>query len=135
MDSDDDGFPKQGGEALEIGDDFDSEDGDGDDADAKQDAMRQPMKGNMASGGDAGKGAEAGADVKGHRIRIDEALLTHLLTTAPEQYTLSARNPERSVTLGGRKQILTPAYGAPNVLDLDGIRRNPTIKDFHDFAC
>lgn len=25
MDSDDDGFPKQGGEALEIGDDFDSE--------------------------------------------------------------------------------------------------------------
>ena len=77
---------------------------------------------------------KAGADVKGHRIRIDEALLTHLLKTAPEQYTLSARNPERSVTLGGRKQILTPAYGAPNVLDLDGIRRNPTIKDFHDFA-
>jgi len=25
MDSEDDGFPKQGGEALEIGDDFDSE--------------------------------------------------------------------------------------------------------------
>ena len=77
---------------------------------------------------------DAGADVNGHRIRIDEALLTHLLKTAPEHYTLSARNPERSVTLGGRKQILTPAYGAPNVLDLDGIRRNPTIKDFHDFA-
>jgi len=28
MDSDDDGFPKQGGEALEIGEDFDSEDAD-----------------------------------------------------------------------------------------------------------
>lgn len=25
MDSEDDGFPKQGGEALEIGDDFDSD--------------------------------------------------------------------------------------------------------------
>ena len=25
MDSEDDGFPKQGGEAIEIGDDFDSE--------------------------------------------------------------------------------------------------------------
>ena len=77
---------------------------------------------------------EAGADVKGHRIRIDETLLTHLLKTAPEQYTLSARNPERSVTLGGKKQILTPAYGAPNVLDLEGIRRNPTLNDFHDFV-
>ncbi len=76
----------------------------------------------------------AGADVTGHRIRIDDDLLTHLLKTAPEQYTLCARNPRHSVTLGGRKQILTPAYGAPNVLDLDGTRRNPTINDFHDFA-
>ena len=33
MDSEDDGFPKQGGEALELGDDFDSDDQDGDDAD------------------------------------------------------------------------------------------------------
>ncbi len=76
----------------------------------------------------------AGASVKGHRVHIDESLLTHLLKTAPEQYTICARNPQRSITLGGRKQILTPAYGAPNVLDLDGKRRNPTINDFHDFA-
>jgi len=34
MESDDDGFPKQGGEALELGDDFDSDDENGD-ADAK----------------------------------------------------------------------------------------------------
>ena len=30
MDSDDDGFPKQGGEPLELGDEFDSDDGDAD---------------------------------------------------------------------------------------------------------
>ncbi len=47
---------------------------------------------------------------------------------------MHARNPERSVTLGGRKQILTPAYGAPNVLDLDGVRRSPTIADLNDFV-
>lgn len=75
-----------------------------------------------------------GADIQGHRVRIDEALLMQLLSTAPEQYTMLARNPDRSVTLGGRKQILTPAYGAPNVLDLDGVRRDPTINDFHDFV-
>ena len=46
MDSEDDGFPKQGGEALELGDDFDSDDQDGDDADGdgepqeSKDAMR-----------------------------------------------------------------------------------------------
>lgn len=76
----------------------------------------------------------AGAEVEGHRIRIEEELLMHLLSTAPEYYTMMARNPERSVTLGGRKQIFTPAYGAPNVLDLDGIRRSPTLADFHDFV-
>lgn len=76
----------------------------------------------------------AGADVRGHRVRIEEDLLMQLLATAPEQYTMIARNRDRSVTLGGRKQILTPAYGAPNVLDLDGVRRSPTIADFHDFA-
>ena len=77
---------------------------------------------------------EAGADVQGHRVRIDEALLMQLLSTAPEQYRMVARNPSRTVSLGRRKQILTPAYGAPNVLDLDGVRRNPTISDFHDFV-
>ena len=52
MDSDgdgDDGFPKQGGEALEIGDDFDSEEeADGMPA-SSNDAMRQPMKPNIAA--------------------------------------------------------------------------------------
>ncbi len=68
MESDDDGFPKQGGEALELGDDFDSDDG-GDDADAKQDAMRQPMKGNVTGkGSDKGDGAKAAADVKGQKV-------------------------------------------------------------------
>ena len=46
MDSEDDGFPKQGGEALELGDDFDSDDQDADDGDGdgepqeSKDAMR-----------------------------------------------------------------------------------------------
>lgn len=76
----------------------------------------------------------AGADIEGYRVRINEDLLIHLLSSAPETYTMAARNPDRNVTLGGRKQIFTPAYGAPNVLDLDGVRRSPTLADFHDFV-
>ena len=77
---------------------------------------------------------KAGADVVNQRVRIDDDLLKHLLSSAPETYTMAARNPERTVTLGGRKQIFTPAYGAPNVIDLDGARRAPTLSDFHEFA-
>ena len=68
MESDDDGFPKQGGEALELGDDFDSDDENGD-ADAKQDAMRQPIKGNMSGkGNEKGDGAKQVSEIKGTKV-------------------------------------------------------------------
>lgn len=76
----------------------------------------------------------AGATVDGYRVRIDEDLLRHLLSSAPEAHRMAARNPDRSVALGSRKQIFTPAYGAPNVMDLDGARRSSTLADFHDFV-
>ena len=71
MDSDgDDGFPKQGGEALEIGDEFDSEEEDGEDMpSAATDAMRQPLKANIAaSSGPAGAAGAKAAEVKGKQV-------------------------------------------------------------------
>ena len=68
----DDGFPKQGGEALEIGDEFDSEEEGDDMPSAAPDAMRQPMKANIAAssgpGGGAGANAAKAADVKGKQV-------------------------------------------------------------------
>ena len=43
-------FPKQGGDALEIGDEFDDSEEEGDEMPAaSSDAMRQPMKSNIAA--------------------------------------------------------------------------------------
>ena len=67
MDSDDDGFPKQGGEALEIGDEFESDE-EGGDNDAKNDAMRQPMKNMASANADKADGAKADAEVKGQKV-------------------------------------------------------------------
>jgi trimethylamine--corrinoid protein Co-methyltransferase len=78
--------------------------------------------------------AAAGASVDGHRVRIDREHLMELIGTAPSSYTMIARNPERTVTVGDGKQIFTPAYGAPYVLDLDGVRRPATIEDFRNFT-
>ena len=77
---------------------------------------------------------DAGADVDGQRVRFDRDLLMGLISTAPEHYTMLARNPDRSVTVGGRKTIFTPSYGAPFILDFDGNRRNATQEDFDNFA-
>ncbi|MGI9596831.1 MAG: trimethylamine methyltransferase family protein [Acidimicrobiales bacterium] len=76
----------------------------------------------------------AGAAIDGYRVRIDREHLMELISTAPEQYTMAARNPERSVTLGGRKTVFVPSYGAPFVLDLDNRRRHATQTDFDNFA-
>jgi len=76
----------------------------------------------------------AGAKVDGYRIRIDREHLMSLISTAPSEYTMTARNPAHSVTVGGRKSIFTPAYGAPFVIDLDGERRSASIDDFNNFA-
>ena len=42
--------------------------------------------------------AATGAKVDGHRVRIDREHLMDLIGTAPSSYTMTARNPERTVT-------------------------------------
>lgn len=76
----------------------------------------------------------AGANVEGYRVRIDREHLMTLLSTAPTEYTMLARNPDHSVSLGGTKTVFTPAYGAPFVLDMDNRRRHATLEDFNNFA-
>jgi trimethylamine--corrinoid protein Co-methyltransferase len=47
----------------------------------------------------------------------------------PEAFDYIARNPTRSVKVGDRSMIFGPAYGTPNVIDLDGVRRQATADD------
>lgn len=72
---------------------------------------------------------DAGADVKGHRIRIPRELIRKLIKTVPEEFDFNARNPDRNLRVGGRNMIFGPAYGTPNVIDLDGVRRQATAED------
>ena len=76
----------------------------------------------------------SGAKTDGYRVYIDREQLMSLISTAPSEYTMVSRNPERSVSLGGRKTVFTPAYGAPFVLDMDNTRRHATLDDFNNFV-
>jgi trimethylamine--corrinoid protein Co-methyltransferase len=75
----------------------------------------------------------AGADVQGYRVRIDRALLMELVSKIPPEFTLNARNPERTVRVGGNNQIFVPMYGAPYVRDLDNQRRYGSLADLNNF--
>jgi trimethylamine--corrinoid protein Co-methyltransferase len=77
---------------------------------------------------------EAGADVRGERVHIPRGLARKLCATAPSSFTQHARNPARSVEIGGRNLVLAPVYGPPFVRDLAGGRRYATLEDFRNFV-
>ncbi|MDH3680657.1 MAG: trimethylamine methyltransferase family protein, partial [Acidimicrobiia bacterium] len=79
--------------------------------------------------------AEAGADVDGERVRFPRGLCRSIVTeNAPASYTQHARNPARSVTVGGDATVFAPNYGSPFVHDLDHGRRYATLEDFENFV-
>ena len=76
---------------------------------------------------------EAGADVDGERVRFPRGMCRSLIqASAPREFTQHARNPARSVQIGGDHSVFVPAYGPPFVRDLEGGRRYATIEDFSE---
>ena len=65
---------------------------------------------------------EVGARVDGERVRFPKGMCRSIISqSVPREYTQFARNPERSVRIGGDHCVLVPAYGPPFVHDLDQI--------------
>ncbi|MEM1383659.1 MAG: trimethylamine methyltransferase family protein [Pseudomonadota bacterium] len=79
----------------------------------------------------------AGADIRGERVHLERALVRELIASLPSEITLTARNPAKSVPLGGPRSIFVPMTGAPYLRDLEDVRRGPTLDDlamFHKLA-
>ncbi|MFY0622611.1 MAG: trimethylamine methyltransferase family protein [Pelagimonas sp.] len=73
---------------------------------------------------------EAGARVEGDIVRADASWIRALCAKAPREFTQLARNPERSVVIGGQNQVFAPVYGSPFVRDLEGGRRYGDMESF-----
>ncbi len=76
----------------------------------------------------------AGADVRNTRVRLPAGMARELLKTAPAEFTQHARNPERSVQIGGKHAVFAPVYGPPFVHCLDEGRRYGTIGDLENLV-
>jgi trimethylamine---corrinoid protein Co-methyltransferase len=77
---------------------------------------------------------DAGADIQGERVRFPRGLARQLISTAPASFTQIARNPERSVEIGGEHTVFAPVYGPPFVYDADKGRRYAQLEDFQNFV-
>ena len=67
-------------------------------------------------------------------VRLDPDLVTEALASAPAEFDVVARAPERRITFGGKNVVMVPVAGPPHVTDLESGKRNGTIADFDDFV-
>ena len=76
---------------------------------------------------------KVGVKVVGELVYLDRHLVRDLISTIPETFTYTARDPKKSVALGGRNSVFVPMTGAPFLRDLNDERRNPTLDDLAMF--
>jgi trimethylamine--corrinoid protein Co-methyltransferase len=78
----------------------------------------------------------AGADVdpSSQIVRFDPALVDETLQHIPGEFTVHARNPEKTLTVGGNSMVFATVCGPPFVSDLDRGRRDGTYEDCCNFV-
>ncbi len=79
--------------------------------------------------------ARAGAawDREAMTVRMDRGMVAEWLAKAPATATLTPRNPERRVHLGGRDLVTTLVAGPPAVHDRINGRRSSNMADYENF--
>ena len=78
--------------------------------------------------------AGAAVDHATRIVRIDRGQVDRALETAPPSYTLTPRNRDRQVHLGGNTINFTLVAGPPNVHDMERGRRAGNLRDYGDLV-
>lgn len=64
------------------------------------------------------------------RVRFDRNLIMDMIASAPREFQMYARNPERNVKMGGNNLVFAQIASAPFVADREGGRRAGNQEDF-----
>lgn len=77
----------------------------------------------------------AGACVAGERILFPREMIERAIATAPKQFTLHGRDPDRSIDIGGDRVYFGTGGAAVQTLDIDTAQYRPsTLRDLHEFT-
>jgi trimethylamine--corrinoid protein Co-methyltransferase len=68
-----------------------------------------------------------------NRVRFDPEWILEQVAKAPRSFELQARNPARSVTIGGENMVFAPVYGCPFIREGD-VRRDAKMADFENLT-
>jgi trimethylamine--corrinoid protein Co-methyltransferase len=75
-----------------------------------------------------------GLKVDGHTVFFSENDVRRALESAPARFEIAARNPARTVSIGGEGVVMAPGYGAAFIITRDGEQRNATLADYENFC-
>ena len=76
---------------------------------------------------------KAGQTVDGTVVKLDPDFVLEQVAKAPREFDLQARNPERSIHVGGDHMAFASVYGCPFVREGDE-RREATMADFENLV-
>lgn len=78
---------------------------------------------------------KAGCRVEGNLVKFGRGFCRKLVKdNVPSEFVQHARNPEKSVRIGGNSLVMVPIYGPPFVAATDIERRYGTLEDFNNFV-
>ena len=76
--------------------------------------------------------SKAGCKVDGTNVRMDREFVMEMIGHCPSEFTITPRNPDRRVSVGGRHIIFGNVSSPPNTFDLDNGKQVGNRKSFQD---
>jgi len=76
---------------------------------------------------------KAGCTVNGTNVRMDEDFVMEMVARAPKSFTITPRNPDREITMGGRHMVFVNVSSPPNAWDLERGKRSGDFETFREF--
>ena len=68
---------------------------------------------------------QVGCTVNGTNVKMDEEFVMEMLSHAPSEFTITPRNPDRELIIGGKHMVFVNVSSPPNAWDLE--RGNPCV--------
>jgi trimethylamine---corrinoid protein Co-methyltransferase len=76
---------------------------------------------------------KAGCTVNGTNVRMDEDFVMEMVGHAPETFTITPRNPEREIIMGGNHMVFVNVSSPPNAWDMERGKRSGDFETFKEF--
>ena len=83
-------------------------------------------------GGGASASRQA-ASSNGTNVRMDEDFVMEMVARAPETFTITPRNPDREMIMGGKHMLFVNVSSPPNAWDLERGKRSGDFETFKEF--